>query len=292
MSNPRFATFWKGAALSPYERACLHSIVAHGHEVVVYSFDPVPDLPSELVARDAREIVPLDALSLFAIDGKPSVTHFTDYFRFLMFRKTDQIWVDTDIVLLKPFTLDSSRNFMGRETATSVCTALLRLDAADPRLAEIIARVEHLSTKQLTWGETGPRLLTAVYGLAEGLPESVLYPVHFDAFWKVFLPSHRDECETLCADATTLHLWNNLVVKMGVFKKIGPPRGSFLHAMFEQCRSNDLFVEFYPESVMKVMVHNAVIKLGGDAGIKSTLRLLAPSLKTTLARRWPVLARF
>ncbi len=291
MSKPRFATFWQGAALSPYERACLHSLVAHGHEVVVYSFEPVPQLPDELVACDAREIVPQRALALFAIDGRPSVTHFTDYFRFLMFQRTDQIWVDTDILLLKPFALETDCNFMGRETPSSVCTALLRLDRQDPRLAEIIARVEALSTKPLMWGETGPRLLTSVYGTGGSLPESVLYPVHFDEFYKVFLPSHRAECEALCLDATTLHLWNNLVVKMGVFKSIGPPIGSYLHAVFERTRSNDLFIDFYPESVMKVMVHNAVVKLGGDAGIKRTLRLLAPSLRTTLARRWPRLAR-
>ncbi|WP_429291840.1 hypothetical protein [Paraburkholderia sp. CI3] len=38
-----------------------------------------------------------DSLSAFPVNGVPSMAHFTDYFRFIMFTKTDEIWADTDI---------------------------------------------------------------------------------------------------------------------------------------------------------------------------------------------------
>lgn len=289
--NPRFATFWHGGGISPYEAACIASFERLGHEIVVYSYGEVGGVPPGVAVLDARAILPPDSMNLFKVNGVPSASHFTDYFRFVMFTKTDQIWVDTDIILLKRFTLDASRNLMGRETTSSVCTAVLHLDPEDVRLRSMIDRVEGLSTKKLVWGDTGPRLLTSVYGVDGGLPEPVFYPVHFDDYWKVFLPANRAECEALCADATTLHLWNNLVVKMGLFKEIGPPKGSFLHAVFERSGADRLFQTFYPESVMKAMIHNAVVKVGGDSGVKNVVRLLAPSFRSSLQRRWPQLFR-
>lgn len=291
MEPPKFATFWHGDELSPYELACLLSFINQKHDLVIYTYGRIRNLPESLPVRDAREIIAPDSMQLFAVGGKPSVSHFTDYFRFVMFTKTDRIWVDTDIILLKRFTQDGKRNLMGRETPTSVCTAVLHLDPADPRLAQMIARVETLSTRRLKWGDTGPRLLTSTYGMSDGLPESVFYPVHFDDYYKVFLAQYRDECERLCADATTLHLWNNLVVKMGLFKAIGPPQGSYLHAVFERVGVLDLFTTFYPEAVMKTMIHNAVDKLGEDAGIRKLVRLVGPSLRSTIGRRWPHLVR-
>ena len=291
VNDPRFATFWHGGPPSPYELACLLSFRRLGQDISIYSYGDVVGLPADLPVLDAREILPPDSMTLFKVNGVPSASHFTDYFRFVMFGKTDRIWVDTDIVLLKPFDFDWSGNLMGRETATSVCTAVLRLDPKDPRLETMVTRVESLSHANLVWGDTGPRLLTSVYGMSSGRPEHDFYPVHFDDHWKVFLPAHRDECEALCADATTLHLWNNLVVKMGLFKEIGPPRGSYLHAVFERSAANDLFTNFYPEAVMKTMIHNAVVKVGGDSGIKRVLRLVAPSIRSSFVRRWPSLAR-
>lgn len=103
----------------------------------------------------------------------------------------------------------------------------------------------------LSWGDTGPRLLTAIHGMKAGLPESLFYPVHFDDYYKVFLPKYPDECSALCTDSYALHLWNNRVVKMGLFKRIGPPAGSFLHQVFARTGANSLFREFYPTSVMR-----------------------------------------
>lgn len=291
VSTIRFATFWHGGGLSPYELACVLSFRELGHPLSVYSFGPVVGLPDGIPLLDARDIVAPDSMDLFKVNGVPSASHFTDYFRFVMFRKTDEIWVDTDIILLKRFTLGLAGNLMGRETTSSVCTAVLHLDRTDPRLQTMIDRVEALSTKSLVWGDTGPRLLTSVYGVGEGLPEQVFYPVHFDDYYKVFLPQYRAECEALCGDATTLHLWNNLVVKMGLFKEIGPPLGSYLHAVFERSGANRLFGTFYPEAVMKTMIHNAVVKVGGDSGVKRVLKLIAPSIRSSVARRWPNLVR-
>lgn len=285
MSKARFASFWHGPELSPYEIGCLKSFTLYGSEVALYSYVPIANLPPGVIAKDASTVLPRDSLNDFPINGVPSMQHFTDYFRFVMFTKTDEIWVDTDMLLLRDFDLHAKGDLIGRETPSSICNALLRLDPDQPRLHELIERVEAMKGKALKWGDTGPRLLTAIYGVKAGLPDSLFYPVHFDDYYKVFLPRYFDECAELCADAYTLHLWNNRVVKMGLFKRIGPPEGSFLHHVFEQAGANQLFREFYPASVMQTMIDNAVGKVGSDEGVRKLLRVGVPMVTTAIVRR-------
>jgi hypothetical protein len=288
MSKARFASFWHGPELSPYEIACLNSFTMFGSEVALYSYEPIANLPPHVIAKDARAILPRDSLNDFPINGVPSMAHFTDYFRFVMFTKTDEIWVDTDMLLLRDFDLNAKGDLIGKETPSSICTALLRLDPDQPQLAELIQRVEAMKGTPIKWGATGPRLLTAVYGVKAGLPETLFYPVHFDDYYKPFLPRYFDECESLCSDAFTLHLWNNRIVKMGLFKRVGPPVGSFLHHLFEQTGANRLFREYYPVNVMQTMIDNAVEKVGGDEGVRKLLRVGVPMVTTAIVRRFGV----
>ncbi|MEX3636857.1 hypothetical protein [Paraburkholderia sp. BR14320] len=285
MRKARFASFWHGPELSPYEVACLSSFTQYGSEVALYSYEPIAGLPPGVAAKDATTILPRDSLNDFPICGVPSMQHFTDYFRFVMFTKTDEIWVDTDMLLLRDFDLNAKGDLIGRENQTSICNAILRLDPDQPRLHEAIERIEAMKGTALKWGDTGPRLLTAVYGVKAGLPESLFYPVHFNDYYKVFLPRYFEECAALCSDTYTLHLWNNRIVKMGLFKRIGPPVGSFLHHLFEQTGANELFREFYPASVMQAMIDNAVEKVGSDEGVRKLLRVGVPMVTTAIARR-------
>ncbi|CAD6525415.1 hypothetical protein LMG28727_02028 [Paraburkholderia kirstenboschensis] len=285
MSSARFASFWHGPQLSAYEVACLSSFTAYGNAVALYTYDNVENLPKGVIAKDASAIVSRDALTAFSINGTPSMAHFTDYFRFVMFTKTDEVWVDTDMLLLRAFDRSLEGNIIGRESAASICTALLRLDPTDPRLLELLQRIEAMKGTSIKWGDTGPRLLTSVYGVEAGAPESDFYPVHFDDYYKVFLPQHFNECAALCADSYALHLWNNRVVKMGLFKRIGPPRGSFLHHVFERIGANSLFREFYPANVMQAMIDNVEQKVGRDEGFRKLLQIGMPVVKTAIVKR-------
>ncbi|KVG61330.1 hypothetical protein WT72_17935 [Burkholderia pseudomultivorans] len=285
MTQVKFASFWHGPELSPYETACLNSFAAYGNEVSLYSYEEIRNLPEGIVAKDASTITSRDTLNAFPVNGVPSMAHFTDYFRFMMFTKTDEIWVDTDILLLRDFDLGDTRNLIGREDPIKICNAILRLDSDDPRLHDTIRQIEAMKGTPIQWGETGPLLLTKTYGIDAGLPQNFFYPVHYDDYYKVFLPEHFDECAALCADSYTLHLWNNRLVKMGLFKKIGPPVGSFLHHVFGKFGANALFTEFYPADIMKIMTDSATDKVGRDDGIRKLLQIGVPVMKGAIRRR-------
>jgi hypothetical protein len=284
------ATFWAGREMPALDRACLASFVAHDYQVTVYSFDRIDGLPSGVMLGDAGAIVPRESVTAFIYGGKPNLSHFSDYFRYCLFARTDHTWIDTDMMLLRPITVASDGDLFAKETDTSICGAIMRIGRDNPHLATLIRRTEQLMGSELVWGATGPRLLNQVMGRAAVLrhahAQSAFFPVHYDAFWKPFLPSCREECEALCRDAFSVHLWNNIVVKMGVWKELAPPVGSFLWARLEQLGLLGLFRDTYPEAVMQAMATNWLLrKSGGDIGVIKLAQQVLPSvLRTTVPR--------
>lgn len=266
------------------------SFVRQGYVYTAYSYNEIENLPQGVQLRDAAEITPADNAHRYLIRGQPNLSHFSDLFRYRLFSQTPYIWVDTDMLLLRRLELGSYTQLLAKEDDRRLCGAIMRLDQSSPHLPELINRTEALRDKDLVWGATGPRLLTTTFdqpGLLTGAygPER-FFPVHYNDFWKVFLPECREECEALCVNASTLHLWNDRLVKLGIWKRFAPPAGSFLHSRFTADGSIGLFDDEYPATVMRNMVENWRFRCaGGDVGVGQWLRNAMPSVRLTLRRR-------
>lgn len=280
-----FGTFWAGQRLSAFEAACLRSFTVRGHPLTLFSFDRVGDVPEGVSLANAREIVDISTLPRFLIDGQPSLSHFSDYFRYVMFDKTDLVWIDTDVMMLADFDHDPRRNLLALEDARSICGAVMRIGTGDPSLPTLIARTEALMDTRMRWGDTGPRLLTQVCGDRLGAVQrkELFFPIHYDEFWKVFLPEHFDECQALCRQACTLHLWNNIVDQLGFWKDLLPPEGSFLHHLFVQNGSPGSFRATFPVANMRRLVDNwRASRSGSRLGVGSVVRQMVPSVRRTV----------
>ena len=273
--------------MSPFEAACIASYVKQGYEIAVYSYEPLGNVPLGAERCDAREIVQPEAMSKFLYAGKPNLSHFSDYFRYLLFQKTERIWVDADMLLVRRIDQPLSQTVLAREWQPSICGAVMRIGAQDGHLANLITATEAAMGKDLLWGETGPLLLTKEFGKAALMklafdPER-FYAIDHDDFWKVFLPEHADECEERTKRAWGVHLWNNIVDTLGYWKSLAPPAGSYLHQAFA---ANDLlgsFRDVYPEMVMRGMIANFRLrKTGEDLGIKQLITQLIPSVGRTV----------
>ena len=289
-NKPGFATFWAGSRLPAYEAACLTSYLRHGYAITVYSFGAIAGLPPGVLLRPASDIVEEHYVSAFLIKDVPSLSHFSDLFRYRMFQRTDEIWVDTDMYMVRPLPLDLPPTLLAREDQHALCGAIMRLDRTAPALATLVSRTEAAAGRNLEWGETGPRLLTSVFGpavLAKSYGPKLYFPIHYDDFWKVFLPEFRDECEALCGDAVTVHLWNNIVTKMGVWKEVMPPEGSYLHALFVRDGMTDLFQATFPAAEMRHVIDNYRMRMsGGFADVSKLARLAIPSIKRRAIRQF------
>lgn len=286
VGTPRFATFWRGE-LSPLEIACIRSFSRAGYPVTLYSYEPINGLPPGVSSRNAELIVPEDCLPRFIFAGKPNLSHFTDYFRYRLFQATDEIWVDTDVLLVRDFTEPLPSTILAREDQPVICGAFMRIAGDDPNLQSLVSATEALMDRDLLWGQTGPLLLTKELGrdtlMRRALPASRFYAIGFGDFWKVFLPEHRAECIERTRESWAVHLWNNIVDNLGYWKKLAPPEGSFLHQKLKENDALDLFTDIYPEKVMRKMVENFLLrKSGEDLGIKQLLTQVAPSVRRTI----------
>ncbi|ACB23176.1 hypothetical protein Mrad2831_1169 [Methylobacterium radiotolerans JCM 2831] len=278
-----FATFWHGSPLSAFEQACLCSVVRRGYSVTVYSYHNLGTLPGELKAGDASEIAPQDMVQRFIYDGRPNLSHFSDFFRYNLFDRTSHIWIDADMLMLRPLDFEVATEIIAMESPTSICGAIMRLNPGE-KLDLILNKIDKAKDRDLIWGETGPRLLTEIFGEQSirkvAHPPNDFFPISHNDFWRVFLPSERDWCESRCKESFSVHLWNNIVDRLGIWKRIAPPAGSWLAARYEADGTAGMFDASYPPEVMRRMIDNWILrKSGDDLGIKSVARQFVPSLR-------------
>lgn len=94
--------------MSDMEILCLKSWSGHGHPVHLYTYDDISGLPAGVICMDAREIIP-EGPTIY--DGPMPKTAtktafemmpFADRFRFTMLRLNGGLWLDLDIILVRP----------------------------------------------------------------------------------------------------------------------------------------------------------------------------------------------
>jgi hypothetical protein len=92
---------WVGGPLSALERLTLTSWLANGHEVHLYSYGKPANTPKGLRFCDARKILPAEADTHHSAGGQGPV-RFSDRFSFALLHALGGIWVDIDVVCLRP----------------------------------------------------------------------------------------------------------------------------------------------------------------------------------------------
>ena len=288
----RFGSFWSGF-LSPYEVSCLSSFARKGHNVVLYSYEKMQNLPAGIQQMDAGQIVDRSYLHRFITNGKCNVAAFSDYFRYLMFLKTDLCWIDADLFLLQSFDVDMGGNLFVREDRSNICNALLRINSAALELKEIIAKTETIIDRDVPWA-TAQNFNARTFRknrrqLAASMKDPKEFmPVQYDEYYKLLLPEFAEECAERCRNAKTVHLYNNILDKIGVCKILLPPEGSYLHYLFSAQKQVDGFSGVYPVSTMRALIENWRMRFTGEClAPKALAKQAIPSIARTIQKiRW------
>lgn len=280
-----FGSFWLGP-LSPYEKASLLSFAEFGHSVVLYSYKSFDDLPSGIVQGDANEIVDESYIDRFITDGRRNIAQFSDYFRYKMFLKKQMCWIDSDVMMLKSFEVESSDNFLIAENGTNICNAILNLNPSSKELGRIVAASESVLDQDVPFGTLQAfNSRTFKKQSSSFKPANLFMPLHYDEFYKFLLPEYQDECQKLCRDAFSIHLYNNIWDKMGYYKELLPPEGSYLYDLLSSKPIAKQFKGVYPEAVVRALVHGWNQRFSGEAlSVGSILKQLVPSTRRTLKR--------
>jgi hypothetical protein len=145
---PDIATFWHGP-MDALRQTCLRSQLAAGHKVTVYSFDPIPGLPDGIGNADAEAVLP-HAFSEKLRPPQPdgswrdwTILQFSDFFRMRLMTQRAGIWLDADVLLLKPVEIDPAKPYFAWERPRQIGNSVLYFPPDDP----IVRAFEALMTQ-------------------------------------------------------------------------------------------------------------------------------------------------
>ena len=138
--RPDVVTFWHGP-LDALRQTCLRSQVAAGHKVTVYSFEPLAQLPDGVGNAEAEAILP-HAFSEKLRPPQPNGTwrdwttlQFSDFFRMRLMERNAGLWLDADVLLLKPVEIDPAKPYFAWEHRRQLGNSVLYLPSGDPIVA-------------------------------------------------------------------------------------------------------------------------------------------------------------
>jgi hypothetical protein len=147
--RPDVVTFWHGP-LDPLRQTCLRSQVAAGHQVTVYSFEPLAGLPDGVGNAEAEAILP----HAFAEKLRPpepdgswrdwTTLQFSDFFRMRLMARNAGLWLDADVLLLKPIEIDLATPYFAWERRRQLGNSVLYL----PPDSSIVAAFEDLMEQE------------------------------------------------------------------------------------------------------------------------------------------------
>ena len=178
--RPDVVTFWHGP-LDALRRTCLRSQVAAGHKVTVYSFDPLAGLPDGVGNAEAEAILPhsfSERLRPPQPDGSWrdwTILQFSDFFRMRLMAEQAGLWLDADVLLLKPVEIDPAKPYFAWERPRQLGNSVLYLPPDDP----IVRAFENLmEQEELTpdWLALRHRLTFALRQLARPIEPPLRYP--------------------------------------------------------------------------------------------------------------------
>jgi len=265
-------TLWHGTELGILERACLVSMMEQGHDVTLFSHNPVHNVPEGVQVCNAKDICG-NLLDEFSVPVQ-HIRHehirrgharripmmFSDIFRYTMIQETDLIWADLDAFLLKPLMPDDGYLF-AYVTENIINGGVLGLPKNSPALMDlidfcrnhypippffkaekkilllakkIIGRSTHMSLQD--GNVAGPGALT--YFLQKNnesqrsLPTVALYPIFYTDTHLFFYPYDYVHEEYL-RESISIHVWGSWFnTKIKIADKI--PVGSLLHELLKR----------------------------------------------------------
>jgi len=142
--RPDVVTFWHGP-LDTLRRTCLRSQVAAGHKVTVYSFEPLAGLPEGVGNAEAEAILPHAFAEKLRPTGPDGVwrdwttLQFSDFFRMRLMARDAGLWLDADVLLLRPIEIDLAKPYFAWERPRQLGNSVLYLPAGDAIVAAFAA---------------------------------------------------------------------------------------------------------------------------------------------------------
>lgn len=225
---------WIGSELSELEMMCIRSFMHHGHEFHLYAYGPLGKVPEGTVVKDANGILP-EAMIYRSRNG--ALSAFADFFRWVLLQKSGGVWVDMDVICLRPFDFPDEIVF-GWESPESIATGVLRfplghfLPRAMAKACDDVNIFQPIDTtktvikkvtRKMLFGKEKSRIYTRhtepggpayftkfldYYGLtALAKPPHWFYPFPYWKWQEIFTP--KPDALSVIEGSYAVHVWHN-----------------------------------------------------------------------------------
>jgi hypothetical protein len=230
-------TFWAGGAIGPYQLLGLRSFADRGHRVEVFTFDTGLKKPSWIRWRDAADIIPAERIVRELSGSGQSAIH-ASLFRHALLHRHGGWWIDPDVMLLGTELPDSGMFIARSEGAQLVSTAAMKFPAGHAALAEVLFHSVAFDDTPEQWDRAGAALLAeclAADGLLEQCrPPKTVSPVSWRDVEMLFDPARAGMLEEKLEGGLFLDLHQEVWLRAGVPRTLGPPPGCYLDRLFER----------------------------------------------------------
>ncbi|WP_239990268.1 galactosyltransferase Lgt5 [Ignatzschineria cameli] len=237
---PIINALWIGDQLGAMSRACLTSFLMRGHQVYLYTYGQVKDLPDGVQIKDANQII--DKSKIIKHRKTGSYALFSDIFRYELLRQTDNnnIYVDCDVYCIKPLSVPKHGYLLGYEDDYTINGAVLALPsdsdllrsllniAYDPtfippwfsKSKQIKLKIKKsfrisVNIEDMPWGIIGPSAITYYVNQLklEDYVEDIdlFYPIHCKSVVSFLTKYQLDIKEVLTSRTQCIHLYNEML---------------------------------------------------------------------------------
>lgn len=246
----RIAALWIGGDLSFLEQLCLKSFLDAGHDVTLYTYDPVTNAPDGVDLADANDVLSQSSFLRHARTSSPAL--HSDLFRYHLLAKHDRIvWADTDAYCVKPFQ-SATGHFFAWESDRGVNGGVLGL----PRDSEALGLLLEFTRDEFAvpewygesyrnelaaardagkpihvgeqpWGVWGPHALTHFVKktgeIRYAMPRVALYPFAYEDRALMLKPG-LDASDFVTDETFSIHFYGRRIRSRIVSKFDGIPR--------------------------------------------------------------------
>ena len=207
----------------------------HGHDIYLFTYDKVKNVPNGIEIVDGNEIISKD--KIFSYDN--SYSNFSDIFRYAVMQKRGFFWTDLDSICV-------SNNWSFRDEYVFgvndkynleeyVCTSNFKLPQQSEILDYLVKKSQNFE-KSDSWAPAGPKLLTEAvfkYELKNKiLPPEAFSPIHFTKWHDFWNPEKVQEVRERVSRSYSFQLWNQMINRSQIDRDIFP-NGSYLHNLYK-----------------------------------------------------------
>ena len=144
-----------------------------------------------------------------------------------------------------------------REDAEFVNNALLFFEPQHPVMVNCLDQALEMG-RNVQWGDTGPRMLTRVLQqlgcIERAVPPAVCYPIHWSHALEMLRPSQTSALVEQTQSSLFLHLWNEMLRRVGIKKTNIPPKNSLLRGLIEQHQVGGWMGEYDERCVEELVI--------------------------------------